>query len=316
MINDPAFAPWRSEAIKRGYASSIAFPLKTVAGTFGALTMYAKEPEHFNEREIGELAELADDVAFGISAIRLRAAHSAGAEELKKRAQELADTNTELEAFTYSASHDLRAPLRAMIGFSTFLQEDYADKLDEQAIDFLDRIVKGAHKMNQLIDDLLSLSRISRQEMDRTDVDLSAVAAAIIGDLQAAEPERDVTAAVQPSLMARSDQRLMFLALTNLLQNSWKYSRGAAPAVIQFGESERNGERVFYVKDNGAGFDMGFAERLFKPFQRLHSETEFEGTGIGLAIVERVIRRHGGRIWAEGEPGKGATFCFTLGSKQ
>lgn len=312
MITDPAFAPWRAEAIKRGYASSIAFPLKTVAGTFGALTMYAKEPDHFNEQEINELAELADDLAFGISAIRLRAAHAASAEELKQRAQELADTNTELEAFTYSASHDLRAPLRTMISFSTFLQEDYGAQLDDQGKDFLDRIAKGAQKMNQLIDDLLALSRITRQEMSRTDVDLSAIAASIVADLQVAEPERDVTVAIQPSLMALCDQRLMYLVLTNMLQNAWKYSRDARPAVIQFGEMERDGEMVYYVKDNGAGFDMGFAERLFKPFQRLHSEAEFEGTGIGLAIVERVIRRHGGKVWAEGVPAKGATFCFTL----
>jgi signal transduction histidine kinase len=221
--------------------------------------------------------------------------------------------NKELEAFIYSVSHDLRAPIRAMSGFANILAEDYADKLDEQAKSHLARIKAGSEKATRLIDDLLRLSKISRQDMDVAEMDLSGKASSVIADLREANPGRKVEVDIKPDLKASADARLMELVLSNLLGNAWKFTSRTDNALIEFGAAEKDGQAAYYVKDNGAGFDQAYAEKMFWPFQRLHSDDEFEGTGIGLTIVERVIRRHGGNIWAEGEVGKGATIYFALG---
>jgi len=200
-----------------------------------------------------------------------------------------------------------------MSGFTRILVEDYAKKLDKQGMDYLFRIHRGSEKMTHLIDDLLRLSRISRQEMERTEVDLSLMAASTISDLREANPKRGLNVNIMENLKAFADRRLIEIVLLNLLENAWKFTSKTENARIEFGAVEQDGKIVYCVKDNGAGFDPDYADKLFRPFHRLHSESEFEGTGVGLTIVDRIIHRHGGRVWAEGEPGKGATVYFTLG---
>jgi light-regulated signal transduction histidine kinase (bacteriophytochrome) len=226
---------------------------------------------------------------------------------------ELERANREMEAFTYSISHDLRAPLRSMAGFAGILIQDYAEGLDKQVKDYLGRILRGSEKMTRLIDDLLRLSEISRRQMEKTEVDLSAIASSVISDMREADPERRVIIRIEEGLSAFADRSLMEIVLSNLLGNAWKFTSRTENARIEFGSIQREGKNMYYVRDNGAGFDPQYMKKMFLPFQRLHSEQEFEGTGIGLTIIERIIHRHGGRVWAEGEKGKGATIYFTLG---
>jgi len=446
MLTDPAFTLWREEALRRGYASSIVFPFWADDKVFGAITIYSKEADPFSEEEVKLLAELADDLAYGIMTLRMRAAHKAAetalrssearyrnlfetmsegfsideiilddtgtpvdlrylevnpaferhtglkaadivgrttlelfptaerawferygkvaltgepahfeewfgplgryyevsvyrtepnrfavvfiditerkkaeadimklSENMAARNLELESVNKELDAFNYSVSHDLRAPLRTVSGFSKIIYEDYADKLDEQGRDYLSRIKNGSDRMTHLIDDLLRLSHISRQNVERMDYDLSTLAFAVVNSLPETAPARNTEVVIAEGLRAVVDPNLMKIALTNLFDNAWKFTSKTENARIEFGVTEKDAKIVYFVKDNGAGFDPDYAERMFRPFQRLHSEKEFEGTGIGLAIVERIIRRHDGRVWAEGEAGKGATIYFTLG---
>jgi PAS domain S-box-containing protein len=234
-------------------------------------------------------------------------------EQLKHQISELEAVNKELYAFTYTVSHDLRAPLRAIAGFSKIINEDYPDKLDAQGRDYLTRIKKGTDRMNQLIDDLLRLSRISLQDLDRMDYDLSKLVGSVVKSFQDTDSGRNVEVVVQEGLRAFIDPNLMKIALTNLFNNAWKFTSKTENAHIEFGATEKDAKTVYFVKDNGVGFDPVYAEKMFLPFQRLHPEKEFEGTGIGLAIVDRVIRRHKGSVWAEGEVGEGATIYFMLG---
>jgi signal transduction histidine kinase len=228
-------------------------------------------------------------------------------------AKELERTNKELESFSYSVSHDLRAPLRAIDGFSRALLEEYGAKLDEQASHYLRRVRAATNRMAQLIDDLLNLSRISRMPVARERVKLSELAGKVLADLREREPERRVGVSVAPGLEAEADPRLLAVLFENLLGNAWKFTSRKSDAHIEVGYELLDQEKTFFVRDNGAGFDMAFASRLFAPFQRLHTDSEFPGTGIGLATVQRVVLRHGGRIWALGEKDQGATFYFTLG---
>ncbi|MGE5467183.1 MAG: PAS domain S-box protein [Ignavibacteria bacterium] len=225
-----------------------------------------------------------------------------------RRTAELLEANRELESFAYSISHDLRAPLRGIDGFSRLLQEEYGSGLDQQGNEYLTRVRRAAQRLGTLIDDLLELSRVSRQEMRRVSVDLSALAADVVDDLRQGEPERRVAVNIAPHCMADGDPQLLRVLLENLLGNAWKYSRHTEDATIAFGQDGWG----YFIRDNGAGFDMAYAEKLFRPFQRLHNPSEFEGSGIGLASAARVVRRHGGRIWAESRPGAGAVFRFTL----
>ncbi|HLL56229.1 MAG TPA: CHASE3 domain-containing protein [Myxococcaceae bacterium] len=236
-------------------------------------------------------------------------------ERIRERTRELTETNAELEAFSYSVSHDLRAPLRAIDGFGQVLQEDHAAQLNEDGLDALRRIRAASKRMAQLIDDLLKLSRSTRGELKRTSVDLTNLVLGIVTELRAREPDRKVEVRVAPGITANADPHFLRIALVNLLDNAWKFTRGAPEARIEFGAETVDGERAFLVRDNGAGFDMAYVDKLFAPFQRLHRNADFEGTGIGLATVQRIIHRHDGRIWAEAAVGQGATFRFTLGGK-
>ncbi|MBN1343821.1 MAG: PAS domain S-box protein [Phycisphaerae bacterium] len=229
-----------------------------------------------------------------------------------RRTAELQAANTELEAFCYSVSHDLRAPLRRIDGFSQALLDDYPDRLDEQGQDYLNRVRASAQRMGMLIDDLLRLSRITQSEMRRKDTDLSQMAREIADGLRDRDPDRAVDVVIEDGIRAECDAQLLRAVLENLFENAWKFTGKRPRARVEFGSFTRDEERVYLVRDNGAGFDMAYAERLFGAFQRLHSESEYEGTGIGLATVRRVIRRHGGRVWAEGAVDQGATFYFTL----
>ncbi len=232
--------------------------------------------------------------------------------ELARRAEELAHANAELEQFSYSVSHDLRAPLRSIDGFSQILLEDYADRLDEEGRSYLGRVRAASQHMGHLMDDLLDLSRVSRGPLRTGRVDLSALAKEIVEEFERSQPDREVEFIVAEDLEAEGDARLLAVALENLLGNAWKFTSKKPAAKIEFGSLSESGSRVYYIRDDGAGFDAAYVDRLFGAFQRLHTDEEFEGTGIGLATVQRVINRHGGKLWAEGEVGKGATFYFTL----
>jgi signal transduction histidine kinase len=246
---------------------------------------------------------------------RLLAERTSG--DLEDTNRELASANRELEAFSYSVSHDLRAPLRSIDGFSQILLEDYAERFDREGRDYLMRVRAASEHMGNLIDDLLDLSRVSRGPLRRELVDLSVMADRIVQQLRKAESERQVDFVAESGVLAYGDASLLAVALENLLGNAWKFTSGTQEARIEFGASEGTGPgllaTVYYVRDNGAGFDMAYADKLFGAFQRLHSTEEFEGTGIGLATVARIVHRHGGEVWAEGEVGRGATFFFTLG---
>jgi PAS domain S-box-containing protein len=229
------------------------------------------------------------------------------------RTSELEIANQELESFSYSVSHDLRAPLRGMDGFSQTLLDDYSDKLDAQGKDYLNKIRSSSQLMAKLISDILTISRITRAKLERAPVDLSGLAEEVKDELTRHQPERQVEIRIVPGLEAMGDRNLLKLVLQNLLENACKFTRGTEPALVEFGVKDIDGQKAFFVQDNGVGFDMAYSDKLFKPFQRLHSDKEFPGTGIGLASVNRIIGRHGGRVWAQSEVGKGATFYFTLG---
>jgi signal transduction histidine kinase len=230
---------------------------------------------------------------------------------VQERTVQLEAVNRELEAFCYSISHDLRAPLRSIRGFSEVLLERYAQCLDARGQEFLRRACESTEAMDRLIEDLLKLSRLTRVEVQRRPVNLSALAESVADELHKSEPERNVEFVIPPDLKTEGDERLLRVALDNLLRNAWKFTNGRPGARIEVGLTSQE-PRAFFVRDNGVGFDMAFATKLFKVFQRLHSATQFPGSGVGLATVQRIVNKHGGRTWATGEVNQGATFYFTL----
>ena len=234
-------------------------------------------------------------------------------QEIIQRSLELEAANKELETFSYSVSHDLRAPLRGIDGFSQALQEDYQQQLDSTAKDYLRRICTATRRMGELIDDLLNLARVTRAEIYRERIDLSKLAGEVAQEIQSQEPARSVALNIAAGLEAEGDSRLLRVALQNLIGNAWKFTSKREKAQIEFGAQGVNGGKAYFVRDNGAGFEQSYASRLFGAFQRLHAASEFPGTGIGLATVQRIIRRHGGTVWAEGTVNQGATVYFTLG---
>jgi PAS domain S-box-containing protein len=233
-------------------------------------------------------------------------------EELRAINAQLEVTNQELETFSYSVSHDLRAPVRAIDGFSAILEQDYGDKLDDRGRDCLNRVRAAAQRMYTIIDALLILARVTREEMRRDVIDLSAVARSVANELQRSDPDRSVEFIIAPGIIGVGDVSLVRVVLENLLGNAWKFTSRQKFARIEFGAVDQKGTTVYFVRDNGAGFDMVYADKLFGAFQRLHTAEEFPGTGIGLPTVQRIVRRHGGTVSAEARVGHGAMFCFTL----
>lgn len=299
-------------------------PVKALVGTARQLAQGDLSARTGMIQGAAELLQLGD--AFDYMAERLQKrqaeveqAHqqiSSLNQELERRVEErtvqLEAANKELASFSYSVSHDLRSPLRGIDGFCQALEEDYGDKLDDTGREHLARVRSAAHRMSELIDDLLKLARVTRTEMRRQTMDLSALVQTIASELQQREPQRQVQWEIADGLSIEGDPQLVRVALENLVGNAWKFTSKRADARIEFGRLERAGQQVFYVRDNGAGFDMAFGAKLFAAFQRLHTLAEFEGTGIGLATVQRIIHRHGGRVWADAEVDKGATFYFIL----
>jgi light-regulated signal transduction histidine kinase (bacteriophytochrome) len=233
---------------------------------------------------------------------------------LEQYTQALADSNKELESFSYSVAHDLRAPLRSITSFSQLIKQEAAGKLNADENDYLERVIKAGLHLAQLLDDLLQLARTSRIEMHVTRVDLSKLANTFLEQQQRTAPNRQVSCSVQNNVVVQGDPHLLGLVMNNLLDNAWKYTEKTEAAHIEFGVTSEHGHDVYYVRDNGVGFDMQYADKLFQPFQRLHSSGEFEGTGIGLANVKQIIHRHGGEVWANAQTGLGAAVYFTLSS--
>lgn len=324
LAHNPRFAPWRKAAIEQGIEDAIGLPVRVDGQVWGVVCLYSTQPDAFDESETQLLQEMADDLGFGIETLRVRQNQLAlekalreSNEHLEKRVQErtlaLEEANRELEAFSYSVSHDLRAPLRSIDGFAKLLGQEYGAALDAVGQDYLARIGKAARRMAALIDDLLELARITRAEMAVCDVNMSELATDIASELSSAEPHRQVSLDISPNLFVKGDPALLRVLLQNLLENAWKYTGKSTSPGIRFGLADQpSGERAFFVSDNGVGFDMTHAARLFLPFTRLHRAEDFPGTGVGLATAFRIVSRHGGRIWAHAEEGKGATFYFTL----
>ena len=280
---------------------TLAYIIHRVEDVTEVVRLTRREHELLSEERSRQLVESADDVR------RLN-------EALERRATQLMSANLELEAFAYSVSHDLRAPLRSIDGFSQALVEDAGPALPEDARRHLDRIRAATLRMSHLIDDMLALSKVSRAEMKRTPVDLSDLAARTVAALRHQAPTRDVTVTIAPDMTAEGDARLLRVALENLLDNAWKFTSRRDRPQIEVGRmSGQDAAPIFFVRDNGTGFDPAYADKLFGPFERLHAASDYPGTGIGLATVQRIVHRHGGRVWAEAEPNRGACFYFTLG---
>jgi signal transduction histidine kinase len=290
----------------------LAVPVTAGARRIGVIGVLVGRRATFFEDDLALLQLLADQAGVVLEHRRLFEEMHALNSALQHNVSELRAVNDELGAFAYSVSHDLRAPLRSIDGFSQILLEDKGPILGDDGRQHLDRVRAAATRMGALIDDMLLLSRLTRDEMNPRTVDLTALARVVIDELRAREPKRSVEFESNGALPAKGDERLLRIALTNLIGNAWKFTRDRQPAHIRFGSETRDDELVFFVKDNGAGFDMRYAEKLFGAFQRLHTTAEFEGTGIGLATVQRIVHRHGGRVWAESEIGKGTTLYFTL----
>ncbi len=283
----------------------LAVPLASPERRWGLLLVLRRGQSPFVADDFSLLTLLTEQTALALDYSTLIA-------QLRQRSAQLEASNKELEAFAYSVSHDLRSPLRAVDGFSQALQEDYGAQLPPAAHDYLNRIQAAVTRMASLIDDLLQLARVARAEMRVEQVDLSRLAEFAFEDLRQGQPARQVMVKLQPGLTTTGDERLLRLVLDNLLGNAWKFTGHVAAATIEFGAQEVEGVSSFFVRDNGAGFDMAHATQLFTTFHRLHSSAEFPGTGVGLAIVERIVQRHSGRVWAYAEVGQGATFSFTL----
>ena len=284
----------------------------TQRAVFNILEDVSREKEQFGETQRAMLNLLED---FDKERLKTEAANAEireALESLRKAKEATEVANKELEAFSYSVSHDLRTPLQSIDGFSMALLEDYGSLLDDKGKDYLRRVRVATQRMAQLIDDLLKLSRLTRSELNPANVDLSALASRVATELQNQEPERSVSFHIAEGLAAIGDPNVLKLLFDNLLGNAWKFTRRTRAATIEFGATDIDGTMTYFVRDNGTGFDMTYADKLFAPFQRLHLEKDFPGTGIGLSIVQRIVHRHNGKIWADAEVGRGATFYFTL----
>ncbi|HTW94898.1 MAG TPA: ATP-binding protein, partial [Tepidisphaeraceae bacterium] len=297
-----------ADAYRPTFVKSLAMvPIRT-ADPLGAIGNYWATMRQPTAQEVALLAALADTTSVAIENVQL---YESLEQRVRERTAELQVANRELEAFSYSVSHDLRAPLRAIMGFSQLLSEDCGKLLDENGKQLLGWIDAATTRMDELIDSLLALSRVTRMALKRQSVDLRPMVEQIIAPLRRDNPQRQVEFIIGDDLMAEGDAALLRIVMENLLSNAWKYTSKRQAARIEIGKTPGSPDR-FFVRDNGAGFEMAYAQRLFSPFQRMHTAEEFSGTGVGLATVQRAIHRHGGRIWAEAAPEAGATFYFTL----
>ncbi|APV50724.1 hypothetical protein BWI17_14130 [Betaproteobacteria bacterium GR16-43] len=321
FLGDPKTHPWRERALAIGTRSVAAIPFRCEGRIAGAISLHVGERDFFDEPLVALLDEMAADLSFSLDGVRRRLAHEAAEAEilrlnaeLEKRVTErtaaLEAANEELHAYDYSISHDLSAPLRHISGFGSALLQD--TQLDEEAREHVQRMLAACDRMKRLIDDLLQLSTLARVELKRTVVDMSLIATAVCEALRARSPGRVIEVRVEPGMKAWADPGLARIALENLIGNAWKFTSKVPVARIEIGPTVLGGRAGFRIKDNGAGFAPEGAERLFTPFTRLHSESDFEGTGVGLATVKRIVNRHEGTIEAEGRRGEGATFRFTL----
>jgi len=308
---DPRLHP-RNRCIHEGFLSIALIPIRANNEIVGLLQLNDRRKNCFTIETINFLEGLSASI--GVALIRKQAEEKINSlnASLTQHSAELEAVNKDLEAFSYSVSHDLRAPLRSINGFSKILLEDYSAKLDDQGREYFQRIMTSSQLMAQLIEDMLNLSRLSRAELHLDKVNLSRLANEVVIELNTQQPNRHVEFVIEPGLEAYGDRHLLKLVFDNLLGNAFKFTGKVDLGKIKFGATTYNGEPAYYIKDNGSGFDMAYADKLFKPFQRLHSQSEFPGIGIGLASVQNIIRRHGGKVWAEGQENKGATFYFTL----
>ena len=310
--------------VSRWLQRTVTRPLASIANAAKEVSEkrnFSLRAEKLSDDEIGDLAETFNGMLAEIET-STRELRSSNQEVLRlnaeleqrvaERTAQLEYTNKELEAFCYSVSHDLRAPLRSIDGFSQALIEDFPREVPEEAQRYLGRIRAATQRMAQLIEDLLNLSRISRGELQRQAVDMTEIAQQVLAELQQRDPERKVEVTIWDGMQANADARLLRAALENLVGNAWKFTARCAAPRIEVGALADGGRTTYYVRDNGAGFDMAYADKLFGAFQRLHAASEYAGTGIGLATVQRIVHRHGGRVWADAKPGKGAVFYFTL----
>ena len=321
---DPRTAPWRENAYRRGYRACIALPLQNRGGNFGVLSIYSSETGAFPADEVALLEELAGDLAFGIDVLRVRKQHKRAESELRQLNQELEQRVAsrtaaleqaikEQEAFSYTVSHDLRAPLRAIAGFSHILKDEYDSILSDEGRRYTETIAGNAVRMGQLISDILDFSRMSRREIAAVPVDMTELAREVYEEVRGGAPaERAIVLHMACLPPVRGDRAMLRQVWVNVIANAVKYTGPRVEAVIAVGSSTAGGENTYWVKDNGVGFDMRYADKLFGVFQRLHTAEEFEGTGIGLAIVKRIVTRHGGRVWAESKLGEGTALYFTL----
>jgi PAS domain S-box-containing protein len=321
--NDPRTIPIRDPHAAAELRSSASFPLLRGSAVIGVLDVFADDVDFFDDEMTRLLELLAHDVSYALDTLSaeakreraeraLRQLNATLEERVRQRTRQLEAANRELEAFSYSVSHDLRAPLRAVGGFTDLVVENAGERLDDESRSHLARVKAAAARMAELINDLLDLSRVARAELNRRDTSLSTIASDIVAELAESGPPRRVDVRIASGLTAHADPGLARVLLANLIGNAWKFTGRRDDAIIEVGTATLDGTAAFFVRDNGAGFDVAHADKLFAPFQRLHSEREFSGTGIGLALAQRVVHRHGGRIWADAAPQKGATFFFTL----
>jgi signal transduction histidine kinase/DNA-binding response OmpR family regulator len=317
---DSALAPIHQHLLEAGLWAATSCPLRVGEHVVGALTVFASE-NPFGQTLRDFVTDTATEVSFALENFEKEEVRAHAEEELRRlnsdlenlvqaRTAALTDANKELEAFSFSVSHDLRAPLGAITGFARAVMERNEGKLDPSSLSLLKKVHAGAVRMELLIHDLLDLARVSRKEIRSCDFDLSESALSVIDALRQSQPGRSVRAVVSPGMTVHADPGLIRIVLENLLGNAWKFTSRTADPLIEVGFDA--GTNSYFVRDNGAGFDMEYAHKLFTPFQRLHGAGEFQGSGIGLSIVHRIVTRHGGRVWCEASPGKGATFRFTL----